>query len=90
MPRERDRAGIALRKLKRAEGLTREARGELAALANGTDVLGELELTDAGDVHQATELLELLQAQYGPVHLTVVRAAHPHHGAPEARRETPA
>lgn len=60
----------------------REAITELAAVADGQDVLAELELERGADLPRAEELLELMLAQYGPVHLTVVRAGRSHHGAP--------
>lgn len=91
MPRDRDRADSARRRVKRAGGLLREAAADLAALADpDPDGLAELDLEHTGDLPRAAELLELMLAQYGPVHLTVQRAAHPHHGAREARRSTPA
>lgn len=79
-------AGRAKRNLKRAQGLIREAIGELAAFE---DPIGSLEIRDPAGLTAGRELLEHALEDFGPVRLIVVRAApaRDHQGAQEARRE---
>lgn len=83
MPRHHGNPREAKLKLKRAQGLIRDAITELAACEHGEDHVAEHVLADPGDLDRVRELLELALT-YGPVRLTITRAAPTatHHGAP--------
>lgn len=84
--------GSAKRRLKRAQGLIREAVAELAA--DDADRIGELELRTPAALGRATEYLGLALEAYGPVRLVVLRAGPPPprdpHGAERREGAPPA
>jgi hypothetical protein len=65
-------AEAAKRKVKRADGLLRDAVRELAALAEGQDTLGILRAHDEQSLADARELIELGVARHGAVDVVVI------------------
>lgn len=65
-------AEAARRKVKRAEGLLRDAARDLASLAGDDDVLGVLRVHDAATVDSVRELIELGAGRHGAVDVVVI------------------
>lgn len=65
-------AEAAKRKVKRADGLLRDAVRELAALAEGQDTLGILRAHDEQSLADARDLIEGGVARHGAVDVVVI------------------
>ncbi len=77
-------AQVAVRRLKRASGLLKEATRDLASVGD-TTVAGTHHVHDAASARAALELIEVGVGRYGAVDVVVIarptgRAQHPHHG----------
>jgi len=64
------RAAIAKRRVKRAQGLLSEAVRDMAALADGADLLGTFDLP--ADLEQARAALDIATAERGGLHVHIV------------------
>lgn len=66
-------AAQAKRKVKRASGLLRDAARDLAAAADGTDVVGTFVIRDSQDVQTVTAALQLELERRGPHEVVLIR-----------------
>lgn len=87
-------AEAARRKVKRAEGLLRDAARDLASLAGDDNVLGVLRVHDAQTIESAAELIELGAGHHGAVDVVVIarpqrRARSTPTTGPDGPKETP-
>jgi hypothetical protein len=87
-------AQAAARKVKRAEGLLRDAVRDLTSLAGDGDVFDVVRAHDRSSTRAALELIEVGVGRHGAVDVLVIARPtgrpqhHPHHGPRERAKET--
>lgn len=69
---ERTQAAAAKQKLKRAQGLVREVVSDLAAIAEGADVIGVFDIESGADVETVAAALSAALEQRGRMQVHLV------------------